>query len=42
MSHFELVARERGLDGRWAIEQAADGPATAGLEYTVSWIAEVG
>ena len=40
MSHFELVARERGLPGRWKVEQAPDGAAAAGLEYTVTWFAK--
>jgi hypothetical protein len=42
MCHFELVGRERLLAGRWAVEQPALSPAAAGLEYTVSWIPEVG
>lgn len=42
MCHFELVARERGLDGRWAVEQPANGAPAEGTEYTVSWIPEAG
>jgi hypothetical protein len=37
MSHFELVARERRLAGRWVVEQPAFDAVPAGLEYTVSW-----
>jgi hypothetical protein len=36
MCHFELVAREAGLDGRWV----ADDPGFAvpdGVEYTATW-----
>ena len=42
MCHFELAARERGLVGRWVVEQPVLDTSTAGLEYTVSWIPEVG
>jgi hypothetical protein len=42
MCHFELAARERGLVGRLVIEQPALAAITAGLEYTVSWVPEVG
>ncbi len=38
MCHFELVARERGLAGRWAVQQPAFDAMPPGLEYTVSWI----
>jgi nitroreductase len=37
MCHFELVARERGLEGRWMVEQPALDTVAADLEYTVSW-----
>jgi nitroreductase len=42
MCHFELLARERRLPGRWVVEQPALEAMPAGLEYTVSWIPEVG
>lgn len=42
MCHFEPAARERGLAGRWVVEQPALDTSTGGLEYTVSWIPEVG
>jgi len=42
MCHFELAARERGLAGRWVVEQPALDTSAEGLEYTVSWITEVG
>jgi hypothetical protein len=42
MCHFELTARERGLTGRWVIEQPALDTVAAGLEYTVSWVPEIG
>lgn len=43
MCHFELVARERGLAGRWVVEPPASGAGAEGLdapgaEYTVSWV----
>jgi nitroreductase len=40
MCHFELVARERGLPGRWTIEPPASGALAEGMEYTVSWLPE--
>jgi hypothetical protein len=42
MCHFELAAREHGLAGRWVVDQPALDTTAAGLEYTVSWIPEVG
>jgi nitroreductase len=42
MCHFELAARGRGLAGRWVVERPGIGTMGEGLEYTVSWIAEVG
>jgi hypothetical protein len=42
MCHFELATRERGLAGRWLVEQPALDAMPAGLEYTVSWIPEDG
>jgi len=38
MCHFELAAREAGLAGRWVIERPSLGAASAGWEYTASWI----
>jgi len=38
MCHFELAARERGLAGRWLVEQPALEVTPTGLEYTVSWV----
>jgi nitroreductase len=35
MCHFELAAREQGLEGAWAVRVPA--PAEAGVEYVVSW-----
>ncbi|HOG07859.1 MAG: nitroreductase family protein [Syntrophales bacterium] len=37
MCHFELSARETGLDGGWTVE--APGIPSGDLEYRVSWIA---
>jgi hypothetical protein len=37
MCHFELVARQSGLDGTWAVADpglALPGP---GIEYTATW-----
>jgi hypothetical protein len=42
MCHFELAARERGLVGRWVVEQPALDAIAVCMEYTVSWIPEVG
>jgi hypothetical protein len=41
MCHFELVARECGLVGRWMADAPAIDIAPRGLEYTVTWISEV-
>jgi Putative TM nitroreductase len=38
MCHFELVSRERGLGGRWVVEQPSPDALPAGLEYVVTWI----
>ncbi len=36
MCHFELVAREAGLDGRWVVDDPGlDVP--DGVEYTATW-----
>ena len=37
MCHFELTARELGLDGHWVIENNVDKYPDALLEYVVSW-----
>jgi hypothetical protein len=37
MCHFELSAREKGLDGGWMAEDS--GIPSGDLEYRVSWIA---
>ena len=38
LCHFELAARERGLAGRWVVEQPQLDAVFADLEYTVSWV----
>lgn len=38
MCHFELTARELGLEGCWSVEPEADGEAEQ-AEYVVSWLA---
>jgi len=38
MCHFELAARESGLDGRWAVQDPRMSSAPAGTEYRVSWV----
>jgi len=35
MCHFDLVARERGLPGRW-VKSFAD-PEISGLQYVATW-----
>ncbi len=40
MCHFELAARELGLDGRWALADPGIAGPDGGVEYTVSWLAE--
>jgi nitroreductase len=54
MCHFELVAQERGLAGRWVLEEPAPGvgdrlPGSMGdmedrdpLEYTATWVPAAG
>jgi len=37
MSHFELAARENGLDGRWQVSDPGLRPVPPGTEYRVSW-----
>lgn len=37
MCHFELAARERGLDGRWVVQDPKLPSVPAGTEYRVSW-----
>jgi hypothetical protein len=38
MCHFELVARDHGLDGRWEINTPAIEKYDEFTEYTVSWV----
>lgn len=38
MCHFELVARELGLNGKWEILGVDQVPHSSGAEYRVSWI----
>lgn len=38
MCHFELMAKEKGLPGKWAIEEPAIDKPDALTEYAVSWI----
>ena len=37
MCHFELTARELGLDGKWGVEEEVDKYPNALTEYVVSW-----
>ena len=37
MCHFELSAREFGLDGRWVVEEPDLGKPEEEVEYTVTW-----
>ena len=37
MCHFELTARELGLDGRWEINPPQVAALDGLAEYTVSW-----
>jgi nitroreductase len=38
MCHFDLAAREAGIDGHWAADRPLPGDVTAGLEYIASWV----
>jgi nitroreductase len=38
MCHFELMARDHGLDGRWEINPPAIEKSDEFTEYTVSWV----
>jgi Putative TM nitroreductase len=40
MCHFEMAAQERGLAGRWVVDEPALDVMPPGLEYAVSWIPE--
>ena len=40
MCHFELAARELGLEGAWALDEPAVGPLGRGVEYTATWRAQ--
>lgn len=37
MCHFELAARETGLDGTWVIDDPAIATPQPGVEYTATW-----
>jgi nitroreductase len=37
MCHFELAAREAGLDGAWVVENPGIAPTPSGTEYTATW-----
>ena len=37
MAHFELSAREKGLDGHWAVSDPKLPSVPSGTEYRVSW-----
>ena len=41
MCHFELVARESGLNGRWVVEDPGLTLPGPGIEYTATWRAAV-
>jgi len=38
MCHFELTAREAGLDGRWLQAESKGASGNGRLEYTASWV----
>jgi hypothetical protein len=38
LCHFELTAREVGLEGHWMVEEPSSGRAGGGMEYTATWI----
>jgi nitroreductase len=38
MSHFELAAEEKGLEGSWKIVEPEAKPAAEGMEYSFSWV----
>ena len=38
MCHFELAAREVGIEGRWAADRPLPQGAAPGWEYTASWV----
>lgn len=38
MSHFELTARENGLDGSWVVDEPRIQKPDVHTEYTVSWV----
>ena len=37
MCHFELVARESGLDGSWVVDDPGLDLPGPGIEYTATW-----
>lgn len=40
MCHFELTARELGLQGKWLVDEPDRKEADTLTEYTVSWVSE--
>jgi Putative TM nitroreductase len=42
MCHFELVAHELGLSGRWAIDEPGSEPPREGIEYIATWRSTTG
>ena len=38
MCHFELIAKERGIEGRWQISDPGSISTTPDTEYVVSWV----
>lgn len=38
MCHFELTAREQGLDGKWAVQEPDFEKPDGMIEYAVSWV----
>jgi Putative TM nitroreductase len=40
MCHFELAARELGLQGEWTLDEPDVGPLGRGVEYTATWRAQ--
>ena len=38
MCHFELAAREAGIEGRWVTDQPLPQTTAAGWEHTASWV----
>jgi hypothetical protein len=40
MCHFELTARDQGLDGKWVIQEPGIAKPDELTEYTVSWVSQ--